>query len=163
MLKHVLHTFGLNLIVAEMMVKDVPNNLMVAQPHGLINHPSWNLWHLVINGDRVCQLLGVKSSVPEGWTERFKAASPPTVDASKYPPKDELLDALRAVHRSLGDELPGIDQSVLDQPHPVEGARPYFPTLGDQVVYAMTAHEMDHLGQIAAWRRAEGLTPVPLG
>ena len=162
MLKHVLHTFSLNLAVADLMLKDIPSDQMVSQPHGLINHPAWNLWHLVVNGHRVCQLLGIESSLPDGWEERLKAASPPTAGASKYPTKNELLDALRAVHQSLSEGLPGVDSSALDQIHPVEGARQYFPTVGDQAVYAMTAHEMDHLGQMAAWRRAQGLTPVPL-
>ena len=31
-------------------------------------------------------------------------------------------------------------------------------TVGDFAIFLMTAHEMDHLGQIAAWRRAMGLT-----
>ena len=30
-------------------------------------------------------------------------------------------------------------------------------TVGDMIVFLMTSHEMDHLGQIAAWRRAMGL------
>jgi uncharacterized damage-inducible protein DinB len=38
--------------------------------------------------------------------------------------------------------------------------RKYFPTVGDQMVFMMTAHEMDHLGQMAAWRRAMGLPPA---
>ena len=29
--------------------------------------------------------------------------------------------------------------------------------LGSMVVFIMTSHEMDHLGQVAAWRRAAGL------
>ena len=39
----------------------------------------------------------------------------------------------------------------------VEKSRGHFPTVGDFVIFLMTAHEMDHLGQIAAWRRAMGL------
>jgi len=44
--------------------------------------------------------------------------------------------------------------------HPDEGTRKYFPRIGDHVIYVMTAHEMDHLGQVAAWRRAMGLKPA---
>ena len=53
--------------------------------------------------------------------------------------------------------------ATLATPHPHEGARKYFPTIGDHVVFLMTSHEMDHLGQLAAWRRAMGLGPGLLG
>ena len=67
---------------------------------------------------------------------------------------------LRAAHERTGQALANADAAKLAQPHPAEKARRYFPTLGDHVVYAMTAHEMDHLGQLAAWRRAMGLKPA---
>ena len=38
-----------------------------------------------------------------------------------------------------------------------EKRRAHFPTVGDFAIFLMTAHEMDHLGQIAAWRRAMGI------
>jgi hypothetical protein len=50
-----------------------------------------------------------------------------------------------------------MDASRFAEPHPDEGSRKYFPTVGDMIVFMMTSHEMDHLGQIAAWRRAMGL------
>ena len=28
------------------------------------------------------------------------------------------------------------------------------------IIFMMTSHEMDHLGQLAAWRRAMGLGPA---
>ena len=53
-----------------------------------------------------------------------------------------------------------IDTSRFAEPHPDEGTRKYFPTVGDMIIFLMTSHEMDHLGQIAAWRRAMGLGPA---
>ena len=44
-----------------------------------------------------------------------------------------------------------------DAETPNEQTRAYFPTVGSMVVFIMTSHEMDHLGQVAAWRRAAGL------
>jgi hypothetical protein len=37
----------------------------------------------------------------------------------------------------------------------------FFPTIGDHIVYMITAHQVDHLGQLAAWRRAMGLGLKP--
>lgn len=50
-----------------------------------------------------------------------------------------------------------MDAAKLSEPHPNESMRKYFPTVGDMVIFLMTSHEMNHLGQVAAWRRAMGL------
>ena len=73
------------------------------------------------------------------------------------PTKDELLKVHRQLHERISQAVPKVDQATLDQPNPSEGVRAYFPTIGDQLIFMMTAHEMDHLGQMAAWRRAMGL------
>ena len=160
MIPHILQTFGLNLMLAEMLVGDLSDEQMCAQPHGLINHPAWSLGHLVKSAHDCCSLIGVDSTLPDGWDETFKAGTPPTPDAGASPAKEDLLRELRGVHARLAEALPGVEASALAAPHPIEPVRQYFPTVGDQIVYSMTAHEMDHLGQIAAWRRAMGLEPV---
>jgi len=157
---HVLHTFGLNLMVTEMLVQDLTAEQMTAQPHGLINHPAWNIGHLVKSSHDACQLVGIESSLPDGWEETFKAGTPPNPDPGANPTKEELLEQFRACHERISAALPQIDPDTLAKIHPDEGARKYFPTVGDHLIYMMTAHEMDHMGQVAAWRRAMGLKPA---
>ena len=74
-----------------------------------------------------------------------------------FPGKDEILGALASQHTRLGPALTAADPAFLAQPHPNEKRRGHFPTVGDFAIFLMTGHEMDHLGQIAAWRRAMGL------
>lgn len=159
MIDHVLRTFGLNLMLAEMLVQDLTPEQMTQQPHGLINHPAWNLGHLVSSTHEVCKLTGIDSSLPDGWAGKFNAGAPPDPEPAKNPSKEELLAELRACHERVSQALP-LDADTMTKPHPDEGTRQYFPTIGDHVVYMMTAHEMDHLGQVAAWRRAMGLKPA---
>ena len=97
---------------------------------------------------------------PDGWAEAFKAGTPPNPDVAANPSKEELLRELTAVHERISAALPTLDAGQLEAEHPHEGARQYFPTVGDHLMYSMTAHEMDHLGQLAAWRRALGLEPA---
>ena len=158
--KHVAHTFGLNLMVAELLVQDLAAEQMTSQPHGLINHPAWSLGHLVSATHEVCKLIGVESSLPDGWAEKFGAGKPPNPDVAQNPSKEELLAEFRACHERVSQALPTLDADILSKTHPDEGTRKYFPTLGDHLTYMMTAHEMDHLGQVAAWRRAMGLKPA---
>ena len=160
MLTHMLHAYDLQLNLAAMLVKDIPDDQMCAQPHGLVNHPTWSLGHLVLSEHDTCRLIGLESTPPEGWAELFKAGGTPHADCSAYPGKAALLAELRKIHEQVRAALPGVETAVLDAAHPNEKTRRYFPTVGAQVAFILTSHEMDHLGQIAAWRRAAGLGPA---
>ncbi|MCH7856948.1 MAG: DinB family protein [Gemmatimonadetes bacterium] len=160
MLNHVTYLYGFNLGFADLLVKDLSPEQMAAQPGGVINHPAWSLGHLVVSADRLGQLMGLESNLPDGWSETFKTGGEPSSDASDYPSKDEILGALKEQHARNTEALKNTDASRFAEPHPDEGSRKYFPTVGDMIVFLMTSHEMDHLGQIAAWRRAMGLGPA---
>lgn len=157
MLDHVVYIYGFNLTYAEMLVKDVSAEQMVEQPGGVINHPAWSLGHLVVSADHLGQQLGLESSLPDGWDKIFVTGGEPSGDLAGYPTKTELLDALKAQHARNTEAAKKTDSAALAEPHPNEDTRKYFPTVGDMVVFLMTGHEMDHLGQVAAWRRAMGL------
>lgn len=156
---HILHTFGLNLMVADLLYQDLTAEQMTEQPYGLINHPAWNLGHLTASTHSACGLVGIASNLPDGWAEKFQG-TPPDPDPAKNPSKEELLAEFHACHERVSEAFPKIDPDTMVQQHPDEGTRKYFPTIGDHIIYMMTAHEMDHLGQVAAWRRAMGLKPA---
>ena len=158
MLQHVLHVHALNLGFATRLVKDLSDDQMCAQPHGVVNHPAWSLGHLAVAADHAGIALGLRSALPAGWDETFKTGGIPSSDKSVYPGKDEILRVLAEQHARNAQALSDADPAALAQPHPNEKRREHFPTVGDFAIFLMTAHEMDHLGQIAAWRRAMGLT-----
>ncbi len=160
MLNYVLHAYGMDLMLAEFMVKDLEQDQMCTQPHGLVNHPAWTLGHLVVSGHEICELIDLAVDLPAGGADRIKAGSPPSSDSAKYLSKDELMEQHRAFHAQIGDALPNVADSMLARPNPNENMGKYFPTVGDQVIFMVTAHEMDHMGQLAAWRRAMGLRPA---
>lgn len=157
MVDHLTYLYQFNLQYAEQLVKDVPADQMAAQPSGVINHPAWSLGHLVVSSNHLAQILGLQSNLPDGWGETFKTGGEPSGDLSEYPTKRRLLDSLKAQHVRNIEAVRRFDTARFAEPHPNEGMRNYFPTVGDMIVFMMTAHEMDHLGQVAAWRRAMGL------
>ena len=163
MLQHVTYLYGFNLDSARSLVRDLTAEQMVAQPHGLINHPAWSLGHLTLTADHLAVLLGLESQAPAGWDKTFLTRSTPSGALADYPSKDELLAALAAQHERNTGAVLQADPSWFATPHPNEAHRKYFPTLGDLAVFMMTSHEMDHLGQMAAWRRAMGLGPAGRG
>jgi uncharacterized damage-inducible protein DinB len=160
MLQHVLHAYKMNLAFAKRLVGDVPADQMCAQPHGIVNHPAWSLGHLVVAADHVGQALGLSADLPAGWEDKWKPGSTPSPDTGLYPGKDDLLRVMEQQHARVAQALSDADQAALAQPLANEQMRKYFPTVGDFAIFLMTSHEMDHLGQIAAWRRAMGLGPA---
>jgi hypothetical protein len=161
MLQHVLHVHSLNLGFAKRLVSDLSDEQMCAQPHGVVNHPAWSLGHLVVAADYLATLLGLSSEIPAGWTDTFKTGGTPSPDRTLFPEKNEILRVLDRQHTRLAQALADADPAVLARQHPHERHRSHFPTVGDFAIFLMTAHEMDHLGQIAAWRRAMGLGSPP--
>jgi hypothetical protein len=155
-LQHVLHVYTMNLGFAKRLVGDLSDDQMCAQPHGVVNHPAWSLGHLAVAADAAGGVLGLSSELPAGWAETFKTGGTPSPDKGLFPKKDEILRVLEAQHTRVAHALSTADPSVLATPAH-EKRRAHFPTVGDFAIFLMTAHEMDHLGQIAAWRRAMGL------
>ena len=154
---HIALVYGFNLMRAKTLVKDLSAEQMVEQPNGVINHPAWSLGHLVVWANNLGSMLGLESSLPNGWDKTFATGETPSSDVSAYPSKDEILGALREQHSRNTEALKSADLESWAKPHPYVKTLPYFPTVGDMITFLMTAHEMNHVGQIAAWRRAMGL------
>jgi hypothetical protein len=156
-LPYVLHVYSMNLGYAKRLVRDLSDDQMCAQPHDVVNHPAWSLGHLAVASDHLATTLGLASELPAGWADPFKTGGIPSPDRRLFPGKDELLRVMDQAHARVAQAVPGVDPALLAQPHPSEKRRAHFPTVGDFAIFLMTAHEMDHLGQLAAWRRAMGL------
>lgn len=160
MLQHVVHGYKMNFGFTKLLVADLSADQMCQQPHGVINHPAWSLGHLAATSNGLCRVLGLNSDLPAGWEETFKPVEIPSANTAAFPSKEELLRVLEAQHALVVKAVSEADPAALASPSPDERARAYFPTVGDYTVYVMIAHEWDHLGQLAAWRRAMGLGPV---
>lgn len=157
MIQHVTYLYQFNLKFAQTLVSDVTREQMVEQPNGLVNHPMWSLGHLTVAADGLGKLFGLDSALPEDWETSFATGGVPSGDIKAYPSKDDLLATLTTEHERNTEAVLKAGSAWFAEPHPHEGTRKYFPTVGDMVIFLMTSHEMDHLGQVAAWRRAMGL------
>ena len=156
MIQHLLFVYGMNLRRAELLVDDLTDEQMVAQPSGVINHPAWTLGHLGVTSDALAGMLGLPSTFPDTWKEACRMGSIPSGNAADFPGKVELLEQLRAQHERVSEAMAAVDAERLQQPTPPR-LRERFPTVGDFAAALMTMHEGHHLGQVAAWRRAMGL------
>ncbi len=155
-----LHTWNLNLGYAKRLVADVPDDTMALQPAPGMNHAAWVLGHLACTAEMLGAMIGVRPTCPTDWAARFDWNSSPSSDASQYPSKATLLQALEDAHATIAAALPDVPQSRWQETTPLEAVRGFLPTLGDCFVFVMAAHENMHLGQLSAWRRVQGMGRV---
>ena len=160
-MRHLLFTYRANLAHITALVSDLTDEQMVHQPHGLVNHPAWTLGHLGLVSNALATALGLESTFPEEWRVLFRPAKqvPAGGDASAFPSKERLLAELTAQHARVAEALAKADPPFLARAHPNETMRKRFPTIGDFANYLASAHEANHIGQLAAWRRAMGIRP----
>ena len=160
MVSHLIHAWNLNLAYARRLVADLAEEQMTVQPAPGMNHAAWVLGHLACSGDLVGGLIGNTPVCPPEWQQLFDWNSTPKAGSAQYPSKAELLAALEAVHGGIAASLPAVPASRWTEPMPIDEIRGLLPTLGDGFVFVMTAHENMHLGQLSAWRRAQGMPRV---
>ena len=91
----------------------------------------------------------------------FNPGSHPSLDASTYPPMEELRATMRSVYADLFDAAPDAEPGFLALPNPYTPAIEAFPTAGEFAAYLMTGHLAHHVGQLSAWHVAAGLSRGP--
>jgi len=144
---------------ADKLCHGIPADSFSRMPFKDMNSAAFNIGHLSIYPARMAALIGHEGTIsnPEGWEDLFKAGAP-CVDAGTYPMKDALIAHYRASHQKVAELLTELDDAVLAGPNPAEGAlKERFPVLGQAVLFLCNNHQMMHLGQVSAWRRAMGL------
>lgn len=141
----------------QLLIKDIPADKRLAQPHGIPNHPVWIVGHLTGSASRGIEQLGGSAPLPDGWAETFGIASKPVTNPAAYPDWQTLTDKLATAHQAFLAALQNADDARLAMTNPLERARGRFPTIGDFAVYLLTVHPATHWGQLSSWRRAIGM------
>jgi hypothetical protein len=156
----VLQTFHFQRSYLGLLVDDIPEDAMTAQPKGLPNHPAWQIGHLAIALDGLGTMLGAPSSLDDDFKAKFDMGTAPTSDRSAYPTKAELLETLDRVRAVVADALAKADDKALAQPNPMAILSEGLPTVAPMAVFMLLSHESNHLGQISVWRQAQGMRPA---
>ncbi len=157
---YLLTAAGLNVDYARRLVADIPDEQMAAQPAAGMNHAAWVLGHLAYVFDSMIAVWGQKPTMSPEWKELFNVASKPLNDGSKYPSKAELWQAYETAYQRIVDAVRGASDEDLAREFPNPKLRTLMPTVGVAMVHILTSHQGQHLGQLSAWRRAQGLPGV---
>ncbi len=161
MINHLLHVQGMNHWYLSALVKDLTEEQMVAQPvkGQTLNHAAWVLGHLATGCDFALSLMGQKRVSPESYDSLCGMNSKPQNDRKLYPSKADLLKTVDAGYKAVAAALKQFPAAKMSEPMAKEMAH-IWPTVGDAIVFMVTAHDPTHLGQLSAWRRALGLPSV---
>ncbi|MGI9517779.1 MAG: DinB family protein [Pirellulaceae bacterium] len=153
----VLHSFAYCLDFLCEQVADVAASDMVAQPNGIMNHPSWVVGHLTYSCQAMGGEIGLPDWLPNAWAKRFGRGSTPVADTALYEKKDDAIHLLRDAQSRIVTAVQQLDDSQLDQPLPDENFRTILPTIRHALTQVLVAHPANHIGQLTMWRQAMGL------
>jgi len=140
---------------AERLVADLSDEDMVSQPvPGVVmNHPAWVYSHIGLYPPVLAAILR-EQPFDDPAKSPYGKESKPLADIHAYARKPMLIAEYLRDHDDLAEALSNADEKILAKPIPLERWKPRFPFVADAVVHLMIDHEMGHLGQVSAWRRA---------
>lgn len=138
---------------------DVDDAQMAERPMGL-NPPAWLLMHLATAADYAAVLLSGKGVCPADWNERADTKKPVSSNRADYPSKDELMKYFDSSYQNAADLLKNASAQQLAAPQKLGFFENELPTVADMAGFLLVAHLTIHLGQISAWRRATGKSPL---
>jgi len=160
MREQLLQAAAINVDYAKRLVDDIPEDKMADQPAPGMNHAAWVLGHLTYVFDSMIAVWGQKPTMSPEWKELFNVPSKPQPERDKYPPKAELWDAYQKAYQRIVDVVKTATDEDLDREFPNPRLRASLPTVGTAMIHILTTHQGQHLGQLSAWRRAQGLPSV---
>ncbi len=153
----------INLAHAQALLADIPAAQMAAQPGGVVNHPAWTLAHLLHYHPAILSLARREPVADPGQhalAKQYDAGSTPVAELSRYPGKGELLERFCTSHARIAAALRDTTAKTLVSPPGLARWVQPFGTTQYALTYLLVFHEAEHLGQLAAWRRALGLPPA---
>ena len=164
-------TASVGVRMAGRLVNDIPAERFgrFAAPAGQIivsNHPAFALGHLCLYPLKVHQLLEQDTSSvqpPSQFEALFSRDATCQDDAqgTLYPPSAEIIDFFNRSYAAAQATLRNASDTQLSADNPLDTPMKQFcPTLGALLNFYMTGHVTNHLGQISAWRRMQGLKPA---
>jgi len=148
---------------AELLVKDIPADKFAHMPHPKMNHPAFCIGHLSLYPNRLLPMIGYPNLVVDkpAFPPLFQAGVECVEQDGRYPHKDEIVGYYLERYSAIANVLPDVPDEVFQRANPIEGRlKDLFPFVGTVVNFMLNSHNMSHLGQLSAWRRAMGLGSV---
>ncbi len=140
------------------LVSDLRDEQMCQQSSPGENHPAWTLGHLFMGDCLLLMLLQTANApqMPAGWLELYGPGQPTSGDPSQYRKKEEYISMLIESDKYRQMAIQALAAADLARPTPDPRFAKVQPTVGHLLHYLLF-HEGNHGGQLAAWRKRQGL------
>ena len=163
MIDGLLYCWQKNTDYAPKLVSDLTEDQMLLQlaPSEMApaNHPAWVFSHLNIYLPVLLSLIRGES-FEDPRDHVFGMLSSPKSDPEIYPCRNELIESYLQGHLEVADMLTESNDSIFELPVKLPRWAGVMPRVGIALPYLMLNHENQHLGQLSAWRRIQGLPSV---
>ncbi len=156
--------FAANLAYTHQLVGGLTEEQTDHAPVDGMTTPRWVVGHLVQVADQIT--LGWVLEQPrslEPWDAWFGMGTYPRDLPDQAPTLAVGLQELERLHGVISECVKASSPDLYERTIPasvVEGFRERFGTIGNALTHTMLLHEMQHLGQLSAWRRAQGMPEV---
>ncbi|MEM9066358.1 MAG: DinB family protein [Planctomycetota bacterium] len=160
------HALEMLLYLSEVLLKGIPEDRFARLPVAAnqtieTNHPAFVFGHLSLYPARLEALArgGPALDVDASYLELFSASSTcvDDPDGSRYPARDAIIEQYTSGYRSLIVALREMDDEQASKANTDERWKERYPSIGDALAFIGPVHTGFHLGQVSAWRRAEGM------
>ncbi len=139
------------------LIENIPEDKFFTAPCAGGNHAGWCAGHIAMTDEHFRTQLGGGDPVfAQEWGKRFNEKC--IDDASKYPSKAELIEALDKTREAIIAWVSSLsDEQLLE---PIEGDLAKFATSRAHMLGSIAFHEGVHAGQMSTARRAQGFEPL---
>ncbi len=141
------------------MLGGIADDQLIARAGGTGNHALWIMGHYAtLDDDILAMVTGSSTELSEKYGKLFSNGSEPIDDASVYPSRNELAEAMRLARERITSWVRSLNESDLYTPVP-EPLLPFAPN-AISIPFGIAAHDMLHAGQLASVRASLGLPRV---
>lgn len=138
------------------LLEGLTDEQLMHRPGGKGNHPMWVMGHLASSDDQIHAMAsGNKPQLPQSFHELFQGGSEPSDDASVYPSRDEVKQAMQDGHDRLVAWVEALDDAAMNELAP-EFLRPFAPDI-ISIPFSVSAHDLCHAGQVSTSRASLGI------
>lgn len=153
--------YAFNLHMLHGLTHDLTDEHMGQRVSGVGHSPRWILGHLAISTDLAAQLVGGEGRCPAAWHQAFGPGSTDDLTDAPQPSREELVAAIKRGHEQVSARAKHATPEAMSGPPPVDLFKGTpITTEGQLFTLLITVHESYHLGQLSAWRRQVGFTPL---
>lgn len=143
------------------LVEDISDEEFTRAMPGGGHSPQWIIGHLITVADSAGLFLGLPRILGRDMRKAFGPGQSEKVVQGEEFSRSAMTASVRPTYDRFCDAAREADETEMQKPHNTGIlAGSLIETRGEIVAHVLTTHLGLHLGQLSAWRRIQGRTPI---